>query len=322
MRHLISIILVANDAQEGDLSIPLSSINNQLGIDFRDLEVILIDNGQYRLRDPRAFAIFENINARYSQPKEELSWEDAFQLGMMQSDGEYLLFMGPDGLLNATSVLQTMLETVQKHPETEVVSGLVLEQERTRTRQVEYKVGRDRTSIRGRLVKREFLQKYQIGWHALGEYSDELFSRQVDEFAEHEVEVSEIAYARFTGRNVRAGVLGPSEKQLTTGWFKMMTAYLDQIKHVDEQRYLESCARVFVRFYSQLMRIDTDKRQTIVDAMRLLMAHNVAAWPYIKQFIAKTTAADRSPQAPWVSHPDLFNGFVGSFDTFLQQSRK
>ena len=159
MAKRLSIIIAVNDAREDDLAIPLSSINNQLGIDFRDVEVILVDNGQYRLRDINQFRLFKNLDIHYECPDTVLSWEEAFERGVQCSSAEYVMFMGPNGLLNQTSVVQSFSATADQNPNAEVLTGLVLEQNMTRDRANQFKVGSNFLTVRGRWFKRAFLNQ-------------------------------------------------------------------------------------------------------------------------------------------------------------------
>ncbi|MCO6184477.1 glycosyltransferase [Leuconostoc fallax] len=47
MRKLVSIIIPYYNENESQLAIALSSINNQIGVDFNDVEVILVGDGGY-----------------------------------------------------------------------------------------------------------------------------------------------------------------------------------------------------------------------------------------------------------------------------------
>lgn len=177
MSKTLSIIIAVNDAQERDLSIPLSSINNQLGFDFRSLQLLLIDHGQFHLDDTRVFDLFGNLRIDYVETDTVQSWEAAFNTGLAKATGDYVMFMGPDGQLNETSVLQTFMTMADQHPDAEILSGLVLDQDMTKTRTAEYRIGRDLKTTRGRMISRRFIEKSQLRWVEMGAYSDELFSR-------------------------------------------------------------------------------------------------------------------------------------------------
>ncbi|WP_179394246.1 glycosyltransferase family 2 protein [Lacticaseibacillus absianus] len=319
MAHLISIICVVNDAQEETLAIPLSSINNQMGFEFDQLEVVLIDNGRYRLSDPGQFKLFSNLNIRYVDAEEVLAWEAAFNRGIDLSDGQYLLFMGPDGMLNQTSVLQSLTTAITAHPKAELLSGLVLAQDITRKRETVYKVGQDLTTMRGTCVKRDLLARTKQRWAVMPPYSDELFSRVLTQLAGERATVDEIFYSRFTHRNVSPEVMAPATPDLSPDWLRMIGAYLHQLQAYDQDVYDNAVARVFIRFYTQMAGIPTSRRQALLDELQQLLAQHRAAWPQVLRVIDQVKQRDKSPRAPWNKWPKQFAGYVQTFDGYLTQ---
>lgn len=322
MNPHISIIITVNDAQEADLAIPLSSINNQLGIDFREVEVILVDGGRYRLENLEAFRLFKNIRINYESPDTVLSWEESFEWGLNVAHGDYVMFMGPDGLLNQTSVVQTFNTVAGQNPDADVLTGLVLEQDMTRSRQTEYTIGTDLTTVRGRWIKRSFLDQFKIHWEPVGEYSDELYSRLINIFSRGDTAVNEIAYARFMSRDVRGEVLAPTSREMTVGWLNMMSRYLTVLQKIDQKIYEDEFARECVRYYTQQQRVLETDRKPFAAAMQAIVEQNAAAWVQAQSFIDHVKLQDTSPEAPWNADTQSFNRYLDWLNQIVSAALK
>ncbi|WP_203652272.1 glycosyltransferase family A protein [Secundilactobacillus yichangensis] len=310
MAKRISIIIAVNDAREADLAIPLSSINNQLGIDFRDVEVILVDNGQYRLQDVNQFRLFKNLDIHYENPQNVLSWEEAFQHGVESATGDYVMFMGPDGLLNQTSVIQTFGASVQGNPDADVLTGLVLEQDMTPTRTSQYKVGRDFMTARGRWFRRSFLTQYSVRWQKVGNYSDEFYSRLVNCLSRTDVEVNEIAYAQFMSRDLRSDVMAPMPQVASVEQITMLSKFFETLKQIDPMTYIDEFARECVRYYTQSKQVPEADRDRVDQAFWLLVQDNADIWQNVQALVDHLKLTDQSPEAPWIKEQGLFDGYI------------
>jgi len=321
MTKRISIIIVVNSAREDDLVIPLSSINNQLGIDFRDVEVILVDNGQYRLRDVEQFQLFKNLNIRYENPDTVLSWEEAFEHGVQCATGEYVMFMGPSGLLNQTSVIQSFSSTADQNPNAEVLTGLILEQDIAKDRTTQFKVGNNYLTACGRWFSRTFLNQYGLHWRAVGKYSDDLYSRLVNTVATNDVNVNEISYARFMSRDIRSDVLAPVSQIASTERITMLRQFLETIKRIDPQAYSDEFAKICVRYYTRRKEIANSDRALVDQSFYLLVVQNASAWPNVQLFVNHIKLNDQSVNAPWVKEQQLFDQYIQSLDKVANTSQ-
>lgn len=310
MAKRISIIIAVDDAREDDLAIPLSSINNQMGIDFRDVEVILVDNGQYRLRDVDQFRLFKNIDIHYENPNNVLSWEEAFEQGVAAATGDYVMFMGPDGLLNQTSVIQTFSTMADQNPAADVLTGLVLEQDMTRTRTTEYKVGRDFMTARGRWFKRNFLNQYHVHWQAVGKYSDEFYSRLVNSLSQSDIEVNEIAYAQFMSRDIRSEVMAPMPSTVSVEQITMLSQYFETLRMIDPKIYIDEFAKACVRYYTLIKQVPDIERAHVDQAFWLLVQHNADIWSNVQALVDHLKLTDQNPKAPWVKEQVQFDSYI------------
>lgn len=313
MNKLISIVVVVNDAQESDISIPLSSINNQLGIDFSKIEIVLVDNGRYRLEYPERLELFANLNINYIQTDDAMPWADALQYGIDQAQGTYVMVMGANGQLDKLNVLQDLIVQIEVNPDAEVISGLVIDQEIDRRRQQSFQVGRDDRSVRGTLMKVEFLRSNGLRLDTqFGEYGEEYFCRMVSSLATQTIRLDDIVYARFMSRNLAPEVLAPVTNLINEKWIEMMEAWLKHVKEIDHQRFLDGFARFIVQFYSKVQHVALQKRAPYTELIGQYVSQNAEAWEYTKGFIQDLRNSDHNPDAPW-------NKNLVGFEAYLKQ---
>lgn len=71
----------------------LSSINNQIGINFDQIEVILVCDGGYKLKSMLVFDIFDNINIRYYYNSQSKGPGFSRQFVMDKALGQDYMFM-------------------------------------------------------------------------------------------------------------------------------------------------------------------------------------------------------------------------------------
>lgn len=313
MNKLISIVVVINDAQESDISIPISSINNQLGVEFSKLEIILVDNGRYRLEHPERLELFANLDLKYLQTDTVVQWADALQYGIDQATGTYVMVMGANGQLNQLNVLQNFVVQIEMTPNADVISGLVIDQEIDRNRKMSYQVGRDDRSMRGSLVRLDFLRNNNIRLEfQMGEYAEEFFCRVVNSLSQQTIRMDDIVYARFMSRNLDPAVLAPVADTINEVWVNMMTQWLNRLKEIDQQRFLDSFSRFIVQFYSKSQQADPRVRPEMIDILKNYVQQNKDGWDYAQSFIERLKFDDQNPKAPW-------NGDANNFEVYLQQ---
>lgn len=103
MTKTVSIIIPFYGQTESDLAIPLSSINNQVGVDFSKLDVHLVNDGGTPI-DLSTFKIFANLDLHYHELPENVGAGMARQYAIDHSTGEYLMFVDTDDVLSVTAL--------------------------------------------------------------------------------------------------------------------------------------------------------------------------------------------------------------------------
>ncbi|WP_461240386.1 glycosyltransferase [Paucilactobacillus sp. N302-9] len=319
MQKLISVIVTVDNAQESDLSIPLSSLNNQIGFDFGQLEVILVDNGAYKLRDASVFNLFANLTLKYLKVDQVMTTASAFQHGIDAATGDYVMLMSPNSQLNQSSIFQSFAVRAQEHRDADLISGLLMEQSINEQLQEQYKVGRNDQSIYARWFRRDFLAQNKIQFRDdFGGYANEYVCRLANQLATEDVHIEEVGYVKFTNRQLAGVQNTDTTGVISADWLKMMGTYFLKLQDTNQDLYMNEFARFIVRFYTQLKQIPAMQRTEISELVKPLAGKNAIAWSYTQQFVAQVKQQDQSPQAPWNAEPAQFDAYLNGITSYLQ----
>lgn len=305
MNKRVSLIIAMESASVHDLAVPLSSINNQLGVDFREIEVLLIDNGRYQLEDLEPLRVFNHLTFRYIKPAKIWSWANAFQQGVMLATGKYVAFLGPNFQFNAVDVLQQVLQTITAHPEAQLISGLLMRQEMNDDRSYAYKVESANHLLSGRFINRNLLMQSQIKFEDFGVYTEQYVGQQIEAVAQAPRKLESVVAVQFMGRALPETVLPPQPETLQLEWVRMMTRFLTRLRNLAPDQYVPTLAKTIVRFYSQA---GGDAAMTA--QMAELTAVHAEKWPQIMAFVDDLRVSDLNPAAPWNAAPSRFNAYL------------
>lgn len=305
MSKTLSLIIAMESATVQDLVVPLSSVNNQLGVDFRQVEVLLIDNGRYQLEDLEPLRVFNRLKFRYIKPAKIWSWPVAFQQGLMLATGKFVAFMGPNMQFNSVDVLQQVFAGIKAHPDAQLFSGLLLKENMTAKRQFEYRVASTTHLLRGRFISRDLMMQSQLTFEDFGAYTEQFVGQLVEAVAQAPQELEHAVAVQFLGRTVSDAVLPPAPTKLQLEWVRMTAQYLARLQQLVPAQYGETLAKTIVRFYSQ-----AGKDPAMTAQMAALTAQNAAQWPQVLAYVTQLQATDQSPAAPWNAEPADFSGYL------------
>lgn len=155
---MISIIIPHHKETIEDMKPLLSSIDNQLGINFNNIEILICNDTDYVILD---FSLYTNIKSRihnvYSSVKNNIGMNR--QAGLDNAKGDYVLFCDADDALYSALSLHTVFKLIQSGKDyynfqfvREVVDGTFdIEPYNT-------------IWIFGKLIKLNFLRKHNIHW--------------------------------------------------------------------------------------------------------------------------------------------------------------
>ncbi|WP_394457114.1 glycosyltransferase [Leuconostoc suionicum] len=116
--------------QESQLAVVLSSINNQIGINFDQIEVILVCDGGYKLKFMLVFDIFDNINIRYYYNLQSKGPGFSQQFGMDKALGQDYMCMDAGDQLHFTGALLEFFNIIKNSGNHEIIIARYIEQYR------------------------------------------------------------------------------------------------------------------------------------------------------------------------------------------------
>jgi len=122
----VSIIIPFYGQSESDLAIPLSSINNQVGVDFSKIDVHLVNDGGPAI-DLKKFDIFKHLDLHYHELAENVGPGMARQYGIDHSEGQYLMFVDSDDQLSSLGALREFFQAIEQSGQHDVISSAFLE---------------------------------------------------------------------------------------------------------------------------------------------------------------------------------------------------
>jgi GT2 family glycosyltransferase len=106
---LLSIIILTYDRNE-DLTVLLTSISNQSGVDFDRVEVLVLDNSRESLAGAVIPRFKDALDISYVENKENLGTSKARNKGVKLSRGEYVLFLDDDNILQEGTILSAVFK--------------------------------------------------------------------------------------------------------------------------------------------------------------------------------------------------------------------
>ncbi len=114
MRKFLSIVVPRCKETEAEIFPLLSSIHNQAGIDFSDIEVLMANDGGDVPTLDKDFTELFNFQIKQINLKENGGPGVARQAGLDAAQGEYVMFCDADDLLHSVGVLGAFMQEAEK----------------------------------------------------------------------------------------------------------------------------------------------------------------------------------------------------------------
>lgn len=127
-QKLVSIIIPFHSESRDQLEIVLSSINIQIGVDFNQIEVILVSDGGTELDEGNLFPELKNLDIQYYRYQESKGAGFARQVGMEMASGRYYMFIDADDELHFVGALLEYFNVIKYHGDHQIIIGKYLEQ--------------------------------------------------------------------------------------------------------------------------------------------------------------------------------------------------
>lgn len=192
----LSIIIPRYKETERDLFPLLSSINNQLGVDFSSIEVIICtDGGGGKELDSDYLSLFENIEFRQVRLSENGGPGIARQAGIDNAKGQYLMFCDADDILHSVGVLGAMMQKAEQDAP-DIIRTNWLEEMKNADGSCAYLThSGENTWMFGKVIRRQYLIQTGIRHHPnLRVHEDSYFLALAAAFTNRDVYLDVTSY--------------------------------------------------------------------------------------------------------------------------------
>lgn len=165
MRKFLSIVIPKFSETEKDIFPLLSSIRNQVGIDFSDLEIIIVNDGGGTGELDSHFLEFFDMCIKQITLTENKGPGITRQAGLDLACGEYIMFCDADDILHSVGVLGAFIQEAEKNAD-DIITSSWLEELMDDTGQYRYiQHENENTWMHGKLFRRQFLVNNDIRFH-------------------------------------------------------------------------------------------------------------------------------------------------------------
>ncbi len=236
-RPTVSIIIPFHNEDEYQLVIALASINYQVGIDFNEVEIILVGDGGHQLANLDDFAILNNLNIRYKYFENGGGAGVARQRGMGIATGRYYMFVDADDQFYYDGALLEFFHAVAQGDH-EVVVAKYIEQGRNANGSYFY-LHNDPvwSAAYAKWFNSDYVERMDLHWlDDIRIFEDVYFCSMAIELASDVVWINSFVYSWLY--NPKSTVRDPALKfnvQLDQ-WAKMNKYYLRKIREKAPQK--------------------------------------------------------------------------------------
>lgn len=166
MNKILSVIIPYYKEGEKDILPLLSSLNNQLGVDYSQIECILVNDGNHNVLSESFLTMFHNLEIRIIYMEENRGPGIARQTGIDNANGEYMMFCDADDIIHSVGVIGAFMQEIEEsHPD--IITSQWIEE------LYDYKQGKfiyynhedEITWMHGKVFRRIFIQTRNIRFH-------------------------------------------------------------------------------------------------------------------------------------------------------------
>jgi len=190
----ISIIIPFYGQTVEQLALPLGSINGQIGIDFSEIDVHLVNDGGEKI-DRSAFDIFQNLDIKMHDLKENAGPGIARQYGIDHSDGRYIMFVDADDLLGGPGVVLGFLNVL--NPQVDLIYSDYVEEVKhgDKYSYISHDSNTSMGAVYAKLFKRSLLVENDIKFHPdLPFFEDQYFTTIASTYSKNRVDIHQPSY--------------------------------------------------------------------------------------------------------------------------------
>ncbi|MFD0898223.1 glycosyltransferase family 2 protein [Loigolactobacillus binensis] len=236
----------------------LASINNQVGIDFEKVEVVLVNDGGPELPNGKdTFRLLKNLDIIYLRLREGHGPGPARQMGMNHAKGQYFMFMDADDQFHIDGALLDFFNLTDQN-DYDLIAGKYMEQAKDINTGDLYYVfhnNNENYSIFSKWFNRNLIEHYHIRWaNDLRVFEDTYFVGLAYEFAVNIKYIDAIGYTwlynnRSTGRSTeKPGVSFDDQLHV---WSRSRRYFLEAVQKYHPERvedlFVNYVADIFYR---------------------------------------------------------------------------
>lgn len=161
---ILTVIIPYYKERENDVFPLLSSLNNQVGINFNEVDILLVNDGANNRLDKNFLDLFKNLEIQTVLMKENKGPGVARQVGIDNATGEYVLFCDADDILQNVAVLSLFLQEIyNNYPD--IITSQWIEENKVEDKFVYITHEDEITWMHGKAFRRSFLQTKGIKFH-------------------------------------------------------------------------------------------------------------------------------------------------------------
>ena len=261
MQKQVSIIVPFHGETEAQLGICLSSINNQIGIDFKQVEVILIGDGGLKVDDQDPFPYLANLDIKIYEYDVVKGPGFARSMGMFMATGKYFMFVDADDQLHYVGALLDFFNAT-KRGDHQIIIGRYINQQRNDQGDFKYYThGNDDWNVAyAKWFNRDYLDSIKLSWSEhLQVYEDTYFVGTACELATDIVRITPLVYTHlWNEHSISHEDNGQQFHRQLDQWVFAKRLYLGKIAKYRPENltadYLDYMADIYLRYqaYSPL----------------------------------------------------------------------
>lgn len=201
MSAFLSIIVPHYSEKEKQIFPLFASIYNQVGIDWTDVEIIIVTDGGGETLSGEFFNLFQPLKIQSLQLGENRGPGIARQAGIEAAKGQYLMFCDADDVLHNVGVLGAMMQEAKKQAP-DILATSWLEELVTPDGEYRYLThSHENTWMHGKLLRREYLLQNGIRHHeSLRIHEDSYILALATAFTDRQVYLDITSYVWKYGR--------------------------------------------------------------------------------------------------------------------------
>lgn len=184
--RLLTIVIPQHSENEEGIKPLLSSLNNQIGVDFSEITIFIIGDGGYQLSND-FFERFTQLNINYDYYIPAHGPGYARQRGLNLANSHYIAYLDADDMLNTVNALWKFINVIRKSGHHEVIfSRYIEEQKPNELGYNEFQVREFNPSAAyGKWIDVQYIREHKFFWHPLLPYAyeDTFFLDQVITFS-------------------------------------------------------------------------------------------------------------------------------------------